>query len=94
MDLERLLKFKEVFSGSKDQDIEAFFDRFESWCHHHNHDHRYKVRNFIFCLDRRGVRVPQILSKTGGGGLARVWGASDSAELLSMESLKTSLVES
>ena len=28
----------------------------------------------IYLRDRRGVRVPQILSLTGGGGLARVWG--------------------
>ena len=51
MDLERLSKFKEVFSGTKDQNIEAFFERFESWCRHHEHDHQYKVRNFVFCLD-------------------------------------------
>ena len=51
MDLERLSKFKEVFSGSKDQNIEAFFERFELWCRHHGHDHQYKVRNFVFCLD-------------------------------------------
>ena len=41
---------------------------------------------------RRGIRAPQLLSPTGGGGLTRVWGAGDSAELLSMESLKTSLL--
>ena len=51
MDLERLSRFKEVFSSSKDQNIEAFFDRFESWCRNHEHDNRYKVRNFVFCID-------------------------------------------
>ena len=51
MDLERLSKFKEAFSGSKDQNIEAFFEPFESWCDNHDHDNRCKARNFVFCLD-------------------------------------------
>ena len=51
MDLKRLSKFKDVFSGTKDQNMEAFFERFESWCNNHDHDHRYKVRNLVFCLD-------------------------------------------
>ena len=63
MDLERLSKFKEVFSGSKDQNIEAFFQRFESWCDHHNHDHRYKVRNFVFCLDGAAYKCYKNLTR-------------------------------
>ena len=51
MDLEWLSKFKKVFSCSKDQNKEAFFERFESWCNNHNHDNRYKANNFVFCLD-------------------------------------------
>ena len=51
MDLERLEKFKEVFTGDKNQNIEAFFKRFESWCRKHGHDDIYKTQNFAFCLD-------------------------------------------
>ena len=47
MDLERLSKFKEVFFGTKDQTIEAFFDRFELWCDNQGHDDCYKVQNFV-----------------------------------------------
>ena len=51
MDLERALKFKEVFSGDKSQNIEAFFDRFETWCAKQGHNDDYKLQNIVFCLD-------------------------------------------
>ena len=51
MDLEHLSKFKEVFYGAKDQNIVAFFERFESWCNIHNHNNWYKARDFVFCVD-------------------------------------------
>ena len=41
-DLERVTKFKEVFTGDKNQNIEAFYGRFESWCRSHGHNDRYK----------------------------------------------------
>ena len=51
MELERALKFKEVFSGDKSQNIEAFFDRFETWCAKQGHNDEYKLQNIVFCLD-------------------------------------------
>ena len=51
MELERALKFKEVFSGDKSQNVEAFFDRFETWCAKQGHDDNYKLQNIVFCLD-------------------------------------------
>ena len=51
MDLERAQKFKEIFSGSKNQNVEAFLDRFDRWCTNQNHGNDYKTRNFILCLD-------------------------------------------
>ena len=65
MDLERLSKFKEVFSGAKDQNIEAFFNRFESCCNNHDHDNRYKVRNFVYCLDGAACTCYESLPMTG-----------------------------
>ena len=44
-------KFKEVFTGEENQNVEAFFDRFESWCRNHGHGDRYKAEHFVFCLD-------------------------------------------
>ena len=64
MDLERLSIFKEVFSGAKDQNIEAFFERFESWCNNHDHDNRYKVRNFVCCLDGPACTCYKSLPRT------------------------------
>ena len=51
MDLERPSKFKKVFSGLKDLNMEAFFECFETWCNNHDHGNLYKARNFVFCLD-------------------------------------------
>ena len=51
MDLERVAKFKEVFSGDKGQNIEAFFDRFDLWCENNGHTDAYKTKNFVMCLN-------------------------------------------
>ena len=51
MDLERMAKLNEVFTGDKNQNIEAFFERFENWCENHHHNDGYKARYFVFCLD-------------------------------------------
>ena len=51
MELDRAHKFKEIFSGTKNQNVEAFFDRFDRWCENQGHDDRYKIRNFVLCLD-------------------------------------------
>ena len=49
--LERTMKFKEIFSGEKGQNVEGFFDRFEKFCDLHGHNDEYKVRNFVLCID-------------------------------------------
>ena len=51
MDMERAAKFKEVFSGDKGQNIEAFFDRFDLWCDRNGHSDECKAKHFVFCLD-------------------------------------------
>ena len=51
MDIDRVNRFKEVFTGTKDQNIEAFLERFETWCAKNGHDNNYKTRYFSFLLD-------------------------------------------
>ena len=63
MELERAAKFKEVFSGSKDQNIEAFFDRFELWCDNHGHGDDFKAANFVLCLDGPAYSVYKSLDE-------------------------------
>ena len=63
MELERAAKFKEIFSGNKDQNIEAFFDRFELWCDKHGHHDDYKAANFVLCLDGPAYSVYKSLDE-------------------------------
>ena len=64
MDLERASKFKEVFTGAKEQNIEAFFDRFDLWCAKNGHTDEYKVENFVFCIDGPAYTVYKSLAKS------------------------------
>ena len=51
MELERVNKFKEIFTGEKSQNIEAFLERFDTWCGKHGHENDYKTTHFSFLLD-------------------------------------------
>ena len=64
MDLERASKFKEVFTGAREQNIEAFFDRFDLWCAKNGHTDEYKVENFVFCIDGPAYTVYKSLAKS------------------------------
>ena len=64
MDLERASKFKEVLTGAKEQNIEAFFDRFDLWCTKNGHTDEYKVENFVFCIDGPAYTVCKSLARS------------------------------
>ena len=51
MEMERIAKFKETFSGNKGQNIEAFFDRYDLWCEKNGHSKDYKTQHFFLLLD-------------------------------------------
>ena len=51
MELDRINRFKEVFTGEKSQNIEGFRERFETWCSKNDRGNDYKTRYFSFLLD-------------------------------------------
>ena len=64
MDLERASKFKEIFTGAKGQNVEAFFDRFDLWCAKNGHTDDFKVKSFVFCIDGPAYSVYKSLDSS------------------------------